>query len=124
MKSYRTVIVGTGASVNNHTEAVAFVGERAELVAAVDLDEAKVKGFCEKHNIPNYFTDVGKMLEIVRPDLVHIVTPHWTHLPLVIQCLEAGAWVFCEKPLCRSLAEFEQIEAAEQRTGRYVSTVF
>ncbi len=38
--------------------------------------------------------------------------------------MEAGAWVYCEKPLCASLAEFDTISQAEARTGRYVSTVF
>jgi predicted dehydrogenase len=52
------------------------------------------------------------------------VTPPATHKAIVIECLEAGAWVYCEKPLCASLAEFDEITAAEQRTGRYVSTVF
>src|SRR5262252_6853372 len=99
MRTYRLAIVGTGASINNHADAVAHVGNRAQLVAAVDLDEAKVRAFSEKHSIPQYFTDPGKMLNVVQPDLVHIVTPHWTHLPLTIQCLEAGAWVYCEKPL-------------------------
>src|SRR5690606_24333380 len=46
-----------------------------------------------------------------------------THLPLIRQCLEAGAWVYCEKPLCASLAQFDQIAVLELATGRYVSTV-
>src|SRR5205823_3514473 len=58
------------------------------------------------------------------PEIVHICTPPGTHTPLVLQCLNAGAWVFCEKPLCASLAELDRIEQAEQRTGRYVASVF
>jgi predicted dehydrogenase len=60
----------------------------------------------------------------VQPDLVHIVTPPGTHLDLAVKSLEAGAWVYCEKPLVTSLAQFDRIEDAEARTGRYVSTVF
>jgi predicted dehydrogenase len=41
-----------------------------------------------------------------------------------IAAMEAGAWVFCEKPLCASLAEFDRIAEAEQRTGRYTACVF
>jgi predicted dehydrogenase len=55
---------------------------------------------------------------------VHIVTPPATHTPLTLQCLEAGAWVYCEKPLCASLAEFDAITLAEEKSGCYVSTVF
>ncbi|HEX6386590.1 MAG TPA: Gfo/Idh/MocA family oxidoreductase, partial [Anaerolineae bacterium] len=54
----------------------------------------------------------------------HIVTPPGTHFPLTIDCLEAGAWVYCEKPLCASLAQFDRITQAEAASGCYVSTVF
>jgi predicted dehydrogenase len=124
MQPYRIAIIGTGASIKNHVEAIHAVGDRVQVVAAVDLDEARVKAFAEQHAIPRCFTDTGEMLTATRPDLVHIVTPPATHLPLSVQCLEGGAWVYCEKPLCRSLAEFDQITAAEQRIGRYLSTVF
>jgi predicted dehydrogenase len=124
MKPYRIAIIGTGAVVSSHIQAIRSVGGRANLVAAVDVDEARVKAFCAEHQVPGCYTDVGEMLVAVQPDLVHIATPPATHLPLIVQSLEAGAWVYCEKPLCKSLAEFDQIEQAEQRTGRYVSTVF
>jgi predicted dehydrogenase len=64
------------------------------------------------------------MLSSEHPNLVHLCTPPALHCAQAIDCLEAGAWVYCEKPLCASLAEFDQITSAEARTGRYVSTVF
>lgn len=120
----RIAIIGTGNSVNNHLTAIRALGERVELIAAVDLDEARVKAVCEANDIPRWYTDVEAMLAAEKPDLVSIITPPATHKDIAITCLDAGAWVYCEKPLCASLAEFDEIEAAEQRTGRYVSTVF
>ena len=124
MSSYRVAIIGTGNSVSNHLTAVRALGDRVELVAAVDLQEARVKTVCEENDIPHWYTDANVMLEAEHPDLVCIVTPPTSHKPLAIACLEAGAWVLCEKPLCASLAEFDEITQAEARTGRYVSTVF
>lgn len=124
MTPYRVAIIGVGKSISNHLNAVRAVGDRVELVAAVDIDEARVKEICAEYNIPNAYTDAAEMLAAEKPDLVHIVTPPATHKTLIISCLEAGAWVFCEKPLCVSLAEFDEISQAEARTGRYVSTVF
>ncbi len=121
---YRTAIVGTGQSVANHLSAVRALPEDVELVAAVDTDETRVKAVCAEHNIPHWYTSVSAMLAAEHPDIVQIVTPPATHTTLAIECLEAGAWVYCEKPLCASLAEFDRIAEAEQRTGRYVSTVF
>ncbi len=123
MKHYRVAIIGTGKSVNNHLEAIHEIGERATLVAAVDVDEQRVKATCAQHGIPSAYTNASEMLSAEQPDLVCIVTPPATHTALAIDCLDAGAWVYCEKPLCASLAEFDQIQAAEHRTGRYVSTV-
>ncbi|MBZ0291960.1 MAG: Gfo/Idh/MocA family oxidoreductase [Anaerolineae bacterium] len=123
-KTYRTAIIGTGRSVSNHLIAARMVQDRAELVAAVDIDEARVKTVCAENGIPHWYTSVSEMLAAESPDLVQIVTPPATHKNLIIECLEGGAWVYCEKPLCASLAEFDEITRAEDRTGRYLSTVF
>jgi predicted dehydrogenase len=123
MKQYRVAIIGTGASVGNHLDAVRYVGERAVLVAAVDQNEDRVKAVCAAHNIPHWYTNITDMLSKEQPDLVQIVTPHATHTELTIQSLVAGAWVYCEKPLCGSLADFDQIQQTEELTRRYVSTV-
>src|SRR5215207_1800660 len=96
----RLAIIGTGQSVGNHLTAVRALGDRVELVAAVDTDEARVKAICAENHIPHWYTDTAAMLEAEQPDLVHIVTPSATHKDLIIPCLEAGAWVYCEKPLC------------------------
>ncbi len=121
---YRVALVGTGQSVGNHLTAIRQLAGRAELVAAVDLDEARVRTFAQKHGVPNVYTDAKTMLACEKPDLVHIVTPPATHTPLTLMCLGAGAWVYCEKPLCASLAEFDAITKAENESGCYVSTVF
>ncbi len=124
MKTYRAAIIGTGGVAESHIRAIRAAGERVEIVAAMDVDEARVKAFCEKHDIPRFYTDSGAMLDAAQADLVHIASPTGMHCDQAIQSLEAGAWVFCEKPLCASLAEFDRISEAENRTGRYVSTVF
>ncbi len=124
MSRYRVALIGTGGIVVSHLEAIAAHSDRLELVAAVDQNAARVEAVCAQAGIPRAYTDAEVMLAAERPDLVHILTPPATHFPLTLAALDAGAWVWCEKPLCRSLAEFDQIDAAEQRTGRYVSTVF
>lgn len=123
MKRQRIAIVGTGKSVGNHLTAVTELGDRVELAAVVDVDEARVRHIASEHNIPRWFTSSAAMLEAVRPDLVCIVTPPATHKQLMLDTLESGAWVYCEKPLVASLAEFDEIARAQERLGRYVSTV-
>lgn len=123
-KTYRVVLVGTGAICDAHLRAVETVNDRVELVAAVDIDPDRVKAFCERANVPQGFTDFDKMLDEVGPDLVLIATPPSTHTSMSIAAMEKGAWVLCEKPLCGSLAELDRIREAEQRTGCYTGCVF
>jgi len=124
MKTYRAAIIGMGKSVGNHLNAIHELGERVKLVAAVDIDEARVREISAANGIPHWYTKSAEMLSAEHPDIVLIVTPPATHETLCIEALEAGAWVFCEKPLCASLAEFDAITRAEEQTGRFVSTVF
>jgi predicted dehydrogenase len=53
-----------------------------------------------------------------------VAAPPSLHADMSITAMEAGAWALCEKPLCASLAEFDRIAAAEQRTGRHTACVF
>ena len=120
----RIAIIGTGGIARSHLAAMAEESDRVEVVAAVDIDEERVRAFAQEYDIPNAYTDVAAMLERKKPDLVHIATPPASHADLSVLALEAGAWVLCEKPLCASLAEMDRIEAAEQVTGAYCSSVF
>ena len=124
MKRYRTAIIGTGQSVHNHLNAIREMGERLELVAAVDINEERLRAVCTENDIMGRYTSASKMLVAEQPDLVQIITPPRTHLSLITESLKAGAWVFCEKPLCISLAEYDLIELAEARTDCYVSSIF
>ena len=120
----RTAIIGTGGIARAHLNAMGEASDRIEVVAAVDIDDERVRAFAQEHAIPNVYTDVEAMLANEQPDLVHIATPPGTHADLCVLALEAGAWVLCEKPLCASLAEMDRIEAAELATGNYCSSVF
>lgn len=121
---YRAAIVGTGGIAGAHIQALGELKDRVEVVAAVDIDRARVEAYSAMHGIPRFYTTLTEMLEKEKPDLVHIATPPATHYPLSVQCLEAGAWVLCEKPLCLSLAELDQITKIEEQTAKYCSSVF
>ncbi len=121
---YRVAIVGTGGIAGIHIQALNEMKDRVEVVAAVDIDRARGETYSATHGIPRFYTAITEMLETEQPDLVHIATPPNAHYPLSIQCLKAGAWVLCEKPLCLSLAQLDEIAELEQQTGKYCSSVF
>ncbi len=124
MSRYRAAIIGTGNIASSHIRALHALKERVEVVAAVDIVRDRVEEYSKKNDIPHFYTDTAEMLEKEQPDLVHIATPPNIHYNLIIQSLQAGASVLCEKPLCTSLAELDHIAAVEQQTGKYCSSVF
>ncbi|GGK78332.1 oxidoreductase [Planomonospora parontospora subsp. parontospora] len=110
----RAAIVGAGAiAAHGHIPALRAHRDRVQPVAVVDVDGARARAFAAEHGIPAVHTGLTGMLAAERPDLVLVCTPPHLHAGQAVECLEAGAWVWCEKPLCRSLAEYDRIQAAE-----------
>ena len=50
-------------------------------------------------------------------DAVYISVPHAYHKEWIIQCLKAGKPVLCEKPLCLSEEEVDEVIAVSRQTG-------
>jgi predicted dehydrogenase len=122
----RVAVVGTGAIVvGGHLPALRAHADRADLVAAVDVDADRLAAFRELAgaDVAGY-TSLDDMLDAERPDLVVIGTPPSLHREQTVAALKAGAWVLCEKPLCLSLAAYDDIAAAEEASGAYASVVF
>lgn len=121
----RVAVVGAGGIADAlHLPALRTLSEKVEVVAAVDVDRDRVRGFADRHGIANVYTDVDEMLAREQPDLVDVCTPPNSHAALAVSCLHAGAWVWCEKPPCASLAELDRIRAAEEASGQRCSFVF
>lgn len=116
--------MGTGGIARAHGEAARRNADRVDLVAAVDIDAQRLEDFRETYGVRRGYSELREMLRREQPDIVQICTPPWLHTEQCIAALEAGAWVLCEKPLVGSLAELDQLEDAERRTGRFVSSVF
>lgn len=119
----RTVVVGTGAIAGAHAGAVAEHGDRAVVTAAIDLDGDRARAFAQAQGIERWGTDLAAVLA-EKPDLAHVCTPPGTHVPLAVQCLEAGVAVLMEKPPALSLAEMDELLEVSERTGVQVAVVF
>lgn len=122
----RVGVVGAGAIARvGHLPALRALGEEVALVGAFDVDEGAVRSFCADAGVPRAYTDLGRMLAEQRPDLVVVCTPPAVHAEQTVAALRAGAWVWCEKPPCRSLAEYDAMAAAEGGPGGpYAAIVF
>ena len=65
-----------------------------------------------KHGFAETTTDTARLFADPGVDAVVITTRHDSHSRFVLQALAAGKHVFVEKPLCLTLTELAEIEAA------------
>ena len=73
---------------------VGFLGTSADSTAQTEADLSADFAFEGQA-----YTDLSELLESEKPDIVCVATPPPLHFGHVLQALEAGAHVLCEKPL-------------------------
>lgn len=113
----RIGIIGTGGMARVHAEAFANIAG-CELVAACDLNAARVESFAKAHNIPHTFETIEDLIASGYVDAVSIVTPDPFHKKLALQALEAGLHVLCEKPLALNALDAKEMTDAALKAKR------
>jgi predicted dehydrogenase len=104
----RVGIVGCGKIADAHAIAISSI-KAAEIVGVCDNEELMAKQLHERFKSKQYFRDIHEMLEVSRPNVVHITTPPQTHFEIGRICLGAGCHVYIEKPFTLTGEEAEQL---------------
>ncbi len=107
-------IVGCGLNSDYHINFVkAYPG--AEIVGIVDKDDRKASECASKYDIKAVFSSIRDLVEHVKPDVIHIVTPPQTHYHVAKEAIQAKCNVLIEKPLALNLREATELfDLAEQ----------
>jgi predicted dehydrogenase len=89
----------------------------AKIVAVADSDSTGLATAAKRLDAGQAFRDYREMLDKVKPDIVSIC-PRWLdqHRDMAVAAAERGIHAYMEKPLCRTLAEADEIIAACERT--------
>lgn len=94
--------------------------ERVELVAAADIDSGQLETAQERYGIPQGYNDYREMISAVEPDIVSVATPPAPHAEMVRFATEQGVpAIYCEKPLCCSMAEADEMVKVCQKNDVY-----
>ncbi len=115
MKTYRVAVIGrTGKGNYGHGLDTVWVNNPgAEIVAVADEDEAGRTAAAKRLKAPAAYADYHEMLAKEKPQIVSVADRFLdSHRDMVIACAQAGASVFLEKPLCRTLQEADEMIAA------------
>mgnify|MGYP005854261965 CR=1 FL=1 len=115
----------------------AFIGVgvrgRALLKQVLSQEAAPVTGICDINSgsrdqalamaslyQPAALTEWRRVLEMKNVDAVIIATPCDSHAEMAAACLDAGKYVYCEKPLAITAEGVGQVLAAERRSKAFL----
>ncbi|GAB3269110.1 Gfo/Idh/MocA family protein [Arthrobacter pigmenti] len=115
-------VIGCGDVSTVHFEALAKMPD-VGLAAVCDTDAERLHSVSQDAGVAG-FGDHRTMLQEVRPDVVHICTPHDTHATIAIDCLTAGVNVLLEKPLAHTVEEGARLAAAAETADAKIGVCF
>lgn len=115
-------VVGYGGAFNmgrQHLQQMKAAGMTP--VAVTELDPARLAVATQDFPGIETYSTVEEMLANSAVDLVVLITPHNTHAPLALKCLQAGRHVVSEKPLAITTDEVDAMMAAAEASDVMLS---
>ena len=110
-------IIGAGSICKVHIEG--YRSTPGITIAVIcDLNEALAQSRAREFGIPKVCTDYREVLADPTIDAVSVVTPTFTHRNIVVDALNSGKHVLCEKPPALTCQEALDCEEAAKRSGK------
>ena len=114
-------VVGCGLIAQAvHLPNLDALGEHFRIAAIAEPRTPVREALAERYRVPLAVASVEELLQADGLDAVVVCTPAADHADTVCAVLDAGLHVFCEKPLCITLADADRVIAARDRAGRVV----
>lgn len=118
MKKANIAVIGCGKLAQNQHISNLIMANNANLACFCDVSQETLDDLNRRFpNIP-IETDYKKVLANPGIDGVVIATRQEEHVPLSIEALEAGKYVYVEKPLAETPQECEKVVMAEKKSGK------
>lgn len=112
-------MIGCGGNARGHMGRLKQI-DGVEIVALADPSDdaiaATAKAHPELKDLPR-FSDYRQMLDQVEMDAVEISTPHAYHYEQIIDSLDAGLHVLCEKPMVCTTEQALSVVEKVRETG-------
>jgi predicted dehydrogenase len=114
---FKVGIVGCGKIADSHAEVIQRING-CEIIGVCDREELMARQLCERFRIKRYFGDLTELIEMEKPDVVHITTPPKSHFELGKLCLEAGVSIYVEKPFSINWEEANELIDIAKKYGK------
>lgn len=103
MSTIKVAAFGTGFFSHYHYDAWTRI-DGVELVGiCVNSNRTRAEEFGKTYGVTGIFTEPARMLDMMKPDLVDIITTPESHAELVSLAAARGIAMICQKPLAPSL---------------------
>ncbi len=116
----RVGLIGSGGISAAHGKGFIKYADKIKCVALCDVSADNLKKRSDQlGGVERQFSDWKAMLKEMgdQIDAVDICLPHHLHGPAIIDAAAAGKHILCEKPMCMSLKEADQIADAVKKSG-------
>ncbi len=115
---FKVGLVGTGYWSEKHLKAWKRI-PNVTIAALCNRSKAKLLDKAVEYGVPHdqLYSSLEEMLEKADIDIVDIVTPPESHLPMVRLAAAAGKQVMCQKPFAPSMEEAEAIVESARKAG-------
>jgi len=109
-------VIGCGMQGQSHLQRLSNLPQ-AKIIATVDINEERAKMAAKTYGAISWDTDYREALKRRDIEAVTVATPPFAHTQPVVDALEAGKHVFCEKPLALTIEEADLIVNTAKKTG-------
>jgi predicted dehydrogenase len=113
----QAAVIGTGRIARQHLQCLAEL-PGVQVAAVCDLWPGLAQAASERFGIPKWFTDHRRMLEEIKPDVVHVTTPPPSHFRLAMDALDAGSHAIVEKPITLRYEDLASLQTRASEKGR------
>ena len=117
MSRVKVGIVGSRFQADCIAGAVAAVPDEAEVVAVASPTPGNAQRLALRHGIATHYTAYRDLLANPDVELVSITAPNRLHARITVEAARAGKHVVCEKPLCITLEEADEMIDACRAAG-------
>lgn len=108
-RTVKVGLLGSGFVADLHAHSFEHFVSNAEVVAVASPTPGKAAKFAKERGIPNAFEDYRDLLAMKEIEMVSLGVPNDLHCQVTVDAAKAGKHVVCEKPLCRTLAQADEM---------------
>lgn len=119
MEKIKWGIAGTGYIARRFAQAMDFT-KQTEKTAVCSRSLEQANEFASEYRFQAHYDSFGAMLAQSSLDVAYIATPNHVHFDYVVQALEAGVHVLCEKPMADNMQQLETMIAKAKEKGLFL----